>query len=344
MFRDLSRGGALTFQVYAVGGSGHRRTGPSSMSFQIIITTYNRSGYLRRLLASITTLDPTPDKVIVVNNASTDDTVVALAEAAAVYDRPLIQVNLSENLGGSGGFAAGVERALAEGADWLWLMDDDVEVLPGAISALRPWTESYGCIIGRRYDSAGKPFTWQHRFHEWMGVFLPVPGNVFKNSNVFETNVGVFEGMLVSADTVRSVGLPDSRFFITWDDAVYGWLISLQRPVAYVNEFVLRKTRFQSQINLGIRHLNDSSDLSRFYVMRNRGYVAGYLRFHGKYNRFGFAVGTALTGAKEFVRLTAVEHQVRGVGALWKGWRESRVLLKDKSWQPMSALPTIPEV
>jgi glycosyltransferase involved in cell wall biosynthesis len=309
------------------------------MGFHIVITTFNRAGYLRRLLSSIAELAPAPDKVIVVNNASTDDTATVISDAASSSPFPLIEERLAENRGGAGGFSAGVKRALDEGAQWLWLMDDDVEVLPGAIGGLRPWLGEYSCVIGRRYDCNGQPFFWQHSFKEFLGVFLPVPGNVFKESDTFATNVGVFEGMVVSAAAVRSVGLPDPRFFITWDDAVYGWLISLERPVVYVNEFTLRKIRPQKQIDFGIRHLNDSSDLSRFYVMRNRGYVACYLRAHQKYNPVGFALGTAITALKEIVRLVAVERTVKGLGALWKGWRASRILLKDKDWRPMPPLP-----
>ncbi len=101
---------------------------------------------------------------------------------------------------------------------------------------------------------------------------------MFRHSEVFRTNVGNFEGMLIKASVARDIGLPDPRFFITWDDAIYGWLAAQQTPVVYVNAFVIKKVRAQRQVDLGLRHLNDSSDLSRRYVMRNRGHVAQYLQ------------------------------------------------------------------
>lgn len=312
---------------------------PRHQGFFLVIVTYNRANYLSSLLASVAALNPAPDAVVVVDNASTDGTAAVIATAAAASAIPLIQHRLPENRGGSGGFSAGVERALDSGANWLWLMDDDVEALPDAVGAFRPWMERYECIIGRRYDSNGKPFFWQHNFNTLLGLALPVPGNVFSSSNAFATNVGCFEGMLISAEAARSVGLPDPRFFLNWDDMVYGWLISLQRPVVYVNEFVLRKVRPQKQIDLGIRHLNDSSDLARYYVMRNRAYVAKYLQAHGRYNAFGFAAGTALTACKEMLRLLAVEHRWAGTAKLWSGWRDSRGLFHDDNWQPMPPLP-----
>ncbi|WP_181034325.1 glycosyltransferase [Arthrobacter sp. GMC3] len=311
--------------------------------FFIVITTFNRCDYLAELLESVAALSPAPDGVIVVDNASTDGTADVVGQATARLAAlptavPVLMHQLAENVGGSGGFSAGVERALAEGAQWMWLMDDDVTTVPDAIGALGPWMDKYDAVVGRRYDAEGQPFFWQHKFNNFLGIHLPVAGDVFKDSDEFSTNVGCFEGMLVHADAVADVGLPDPRFFITWDDAIYGWLIALQRPVMYVNAFVLHKARAQRSIDLGIRHLNDSSDLSRFYVMRNRGLVAHYLRAHGKYNPAGFAVGTALTATKEILRLLAVEKTLRGTGKLWRGWRESRTILADTTWTPMPAL------
>ncbi|MBP3034723.1 glycosyltransferase [Arthrobacter sp. zg-ZUI100] len=318
------------------GAAGSGSAAPAALT--LVITTFNRSGYLRGLLDSVAALEPAPERIVVVDNASTDDTQDVLAAAAARLSMPLVNLRLPVNAGGAGGFAAGVEQALAEGAAWLWLMDDDVVVLPGAVAALAKWTGTYQCIHGRRLDDAGRPFFWQHRFLPFLGIHVPVRGNVFQDSPVFETNVGCFEGMLISADVARRIGLPDARFFINGDDEMYGWLASRITDVVYVNDFVLQKVRPQKQIDLGIRHLNDSSDLSRFYSMRNRGFTAQYLQAHGRYHRAGFALGTLLTAAKEMLRLLAVEHRISGAGSLWRGWRESRIIRRDTSWQPMPAL------
>lgn len=306
-----------------------------------VVVTYNRADFLQNLLESFNRLATRPDRIVVVDNASDDHTADVVARAVAAGGVPIHYERLSANVGGSGGFSRGVEIALGAGAEWLWLMDDDVEVLPGAVEALDKFTPDYSCMIGRRYDAAGKPFFWQHHFVEALGVFLPVTGDVFRKSDVFRTNVGNFEGMLIKASLARTIGLPDPRFFITWDDLIYGWLAAQQTPVVYVNAFVIKKVRAQRQVDLGVRHLNDSSDLSRRYVMRNRGHVAQYLRVHGKYNRFGFGAGTALTYLKEIVRLVLVERRLKGTGALWQGWRESRGILADSNWQPMPSVPPV---
>lgn len=304
-----------------------------------VVVTYNRADFLQNLLESFARLDTRPARIIVVDNASSDHTPEVVARAIAAGGAPIEYERLPENIGGAGGFSRGVELALQSGAEWLWLMDDDVEVLPGAVEALARFTPDYSCMIGRRYDANGNPFFWQHHFVDALGVFLPVSRDVFRHSDVFRTNVGNFEGMLINAAVVRDIGLPDPRFFITWDDTIYGWLAAQQTPVVYVNAFVIKKVRAQRQVDLGLRHLNDSSDLSRRYVMRNRGHVGQYLRAHGKFSRPGFAAGTALTFLKEMVRLILVERTLKGTGALWRGWRESRAILADDGWQPMPPLP-----
>ena len=103
----------------------------------------------------------------------------------------------------------------------------------------------------------------------------------------------------------------------------------------YVDHFSLIRQREQKQVSLKVRHLNDASDLFRFHIMRNRGYMAHVLRYLGTYNATGFALGTFLTFLKELLRLVYVQHTLKGAGSLVRGWRESRRLLR-QPWEPIS--------
>jgi rhamnopyranosyl-N-acetylglucosaminyl-diphospho-decaprenol beta-1,3/1,4-galactofuranosyltransferase len=199
-----------------------------------------------------------------------------------------------------------------------------VRALPDGLAGLVPHMGSAGCIHGRRWDFDGKPFFWQCRFSERLAMPVPVPGNVFEQGPEFETNVGVFEGMLVAREVVDRIGFPDARFFITWDDAVYGWLASQVARVLYVDHYALERRRRQRQVDLGIRHLNDASDLYRYHTMRNRPLVKAYVQRAGVYSPIWFAIGSALIVCKEAMRLLVVQHEVRGFAALWRGWRASR--------------------
>lgn len=305
----------------------------------IVIVTFNRSVLLGELLDSAVRMDRPPHRVIVVDNASTDDTPQVVESFRGKFDDGvLIDHRLPTNTGGSGGFSEGARVALAEGAEWLWLMDDDVEILPEAMARFEPWMRRFEVLHGRRYDVDGSPFFWQAKFNQFLGVPLPYTRRAFNPEGYAITNSGTFEGMLIHADVVRRIGLPDPRFFISWDDAIYAWLASRFTEVAYVDAFVLQKKREQKQINLGLRHLNDSSPLAKYHVMRNRAHVGRYFAVHGALNRVGFALGTALTFAKEVFRLVAVERSLKGLGSLLKGWRDGRTIWRDRSWTPMPRL------
>lgn len=302
----------------------------------IAIVTFNRSTFLRELLASAATMHTAPFRIVVVDNASTDDTQAVIEEARSNFPADvLVNHRLASNTGGSGGFNEGTRVALEIGADWVWLMDDDVEILPDAIEQFAPWMERFQVIHGRRYDFDGTPFYWQAKFNEFLGVPLPYSGKQFGREGFAITNSGTFEGMLIHADIVRQIGLPDPRFFISWDDATYAWLAAQHTDVVYVDAFVLRRKREQKQVNLGIRHLNDGSPLFRFHVIRNRAYVGQYFREYGKLNRVGFGLGTTLTLAKEVFRLVVVQHTLKGLGDLRRGFIANRALWRDTTWRPM---------
>jgi len=310
-------------------------TGPLA----IAIVTFNRSALLDELLQSASTMTTAPDRIVVVDNASTDDTQEVVARwQAKIGPDVLVNHRMETNTGGAGGFSEGTRVALELGAEWVWLMDDDVEILPDALERFAPWMERFKVIHGRRYDVDGTPFYWQAKFNQFLGVPLPYSVRTFNTDGYAVTNSGTFEGMLVHADVVRRIGLPDPRFFISWDDAIYAWLASLETEVVYVDEFVLQKKREQKQVSLGVRHLNDSSPLAKYHVMRNRAYVGRYFAEHGRLNRPGFALGTALTFAKEIVRLIVVERSFKGFSSLVKGWRDGRRIWADRTWQPMPAL------
>ncbi|MDQ2874560.1 MAG: glycosyltransferase, partial [Actinomycetota bacterium] len=78
-----------------------------------VVVTYNRRQLLLESLAAVQAQTRPADTVIVVDNASTDES------AAAVRERfPGVRLQrLARNTGGAGGFAFGMALALATDAD-----------------------------------------------------------------------------------------------------------------------------------------------------------------------------------------------------------------------------------
>ena len=140
---------------------------------------------------------------------------------------------------------------------------------------------------------------------------------------------------------VSEIGLPDPRFFIYWDDTIYGYRASKVTNPIVVPDVVLRRTREIGNWDIaGMRQLNSTSDMNRYHIMRNRGYMARYFMVYGDFRPMLFALGTVLTAIKEVIRLVMVdrEHVKTGLVQIVKGWWDSRKLMHDPDWKPMPPL------
>ena len=322
----------------------------------IVVVTYKRQELLAKLFDSILASSAAPWRVVVVDNENSSDTCAIVERFADRADALWGQTApdalggvsraayrpQAENLGGSGGFSAGVGAAWELGAEWFWLMDDDVAIEPDGLARLAKWADAgYEVVQGSRYDYDGGPFYWQYHFSVPLGIYDPFAPAAFNFDDCRPMNVACFEGGLFKRSVVEKIGLPDNRFFLYWDDAVYGYLASKVTSPVVVPDFIMRRTREMKNWDIGgVRQLNSTSDNTRYYIMRNRGYMARYFQLNGDYRRFAFGLGTLLSFAKEFVRLLAVDrsHIRSGTARLVAGWKDARKILRDKSWKPMPAL------
>lgn len=325
----------------------------------IVVVTYKRQQLLSVLFDSLLELTTPPWRIVLVDNENSEET-KAMTEEFNVHARKLWgPADIDElggsdylhyapqetNGGGSGGFSAGVKRAYELGTEWFWLMDDDVAVLPDSIDKLSKWTDRFDVIQGRRYDYDGGPFYWQYDFIPKVGFLNPFAPEKFNSEGYLIMNNVCFEGGMFRRRIVERIGIPDPRFFIYWDDAVYGYLASKITTCVLVDEFVLRRTRdIQNWDIAGKRQLNSTSDLNRYHIMRNRGYIAQYFKEHGDYNPLAFGFGTFLTFSKEAVRIAIVDRKnaKSGIKQLRRGWEDARKLMDDQNWQPMPPLSDAP--
>lgn len=267
----------------------------------IIVVTYRRNALLAKLFASLASQDEAPDWIVVVDNdgaarALVDGLQPVLPGTGIVYRHP------EANLGGAGGFALGVETAMALGAEWLWFMDDDVELLPDAFAHVEKWSRKHRFFIGRRQNRDGSEFFYQPRFNEFLAIPVPDLSFDFATCDEFLTDVVSFEGCVVHRSIVEAIGIPDARFFLSWDDIIYGWLAARHTPVAIVSDFLLRRTQDAPTIGFLGRRIAKPSRLYVFHFFKNRRIVKEYFKAGGKYNAIGFRLGTVVLIGKELYR------------------------------------------
>ncbi|MGH3706150.1 MAG: glycosyltransferase, partial [Agromyces sp.] len=126
---------------------------PSAVSPRVVavVVAYNRRDLLVEVLEALAVQRHPLARVVVVDNASTDDSADVARAAGDLVDL----VSLPRNTGGAGGFAAGMAVALdRHEPDWLWLMDDDTVPTPDALAALLE------AVDGTEVVAAGSRVIW----------------------------------------------------------------------------------------------------------------------------------------------------------------------------------------
>lgn len=117
-------------------------------SLTVAIPTYNKETVIERCIESILKNNNHIDKVILIDNCSTDKTF----EIAKKYEPRVFCVRNTENLGMSGNFNRCIELC---DTDWLMILHADDELLPNAIKIYRKLIEKYpklGLIHANSYS------------------------------------------------------------------------------------------------------------------------------------------------------------------------------------------------
>ena len=98
----------------------------------IVTVTYgDRLVYLRRLIEQAFAFEQIT-RVLVVSNAST----APLEQLTSRWPGQVRIIPLAQNTGSANGYAVGLEAALAEGAQYIWMMDDDNAPTASAVRLL----------------------------------------------------------------------------------------------------------------------------------------------------------------------------------------------------------------
>jgi len=192
-----------------------------------IVVTYNRAALLGECLAALAGQTRPPDGIVVVDNAGTDGTRAMLRERYPAV--PVLA--LPRNVGGAGGFHAGMKWAYGQGYDWLWLMDDDGRPAPDCLARLLAHAGPGRALVPLQQDSGGRRygfFVWRHRPVE-VTAEIVAGGRAVGGDFVFP-----FVGPLIAREIVARVGLPNKDFFIWFDDYEYALRIQRRTDAAIV--------------------------------------------------------------------------------------------------------------
>lgn len=230
-----------------------------------VVVTYNRLELLRLTLDGIAAGQRVPDAIVIVNNASTDQTAQYLESLDYSFETDII--TLSRNTGGAGGFAAGIDRALSRyQADLVWVMDDDTEPTAETLSQSYAAWHDYSPIRIKRPAVVASKVVWDngedHPMNTPRTMFAAGTERHERAAAVDARPIrsGSFVSLMMDAAVMRQYGLPLADFFIWNDDFEYSTgLIRHRDGIATEKSVALHHTKTFGTTNAdpGPRFYND---------------------------------------------------------------------------------------
>lgn len=269
-----------------------------------VVVTFNRKTLLATCLLALQKQTHPVEKIIVIDNACTDDTATMLQK-----EFPSITVlHLASNDGPSPAFAQGIKMAHERNATWIWLMDDDAVPMPDSHARLQTAANKnkdtkigvLACTqIGDAKKATAKPTT----------ALQPIPD-------------AMFVGYLLNAQVVDAIGYPREDFIIYWDDVEYTRRIKRAGFGIYqvTNSYIIhkdwRERKLQNRRLIFVKKTTteDIPPWRLYYLYRNRIFT---MKVDGEY---------AMYRKKTFIEYTKtiLFHVLTGHGkaahAVWRGW------------------------
>lgn len=239
-----------------------------------VIVTRHRAELLVDSLAAMAKQTHPLAHLIVVDNGPD----LPARDAVEACPLPTTWLPSWSNLGGAGGFALGMLHALAMGAEWIFLADDDGHAADeSTLATLLDVASRHGLaavspVVADKAapDRLAFPLrrgvTW-HRSRSALGPDDLLPGIA-----------SFFNGALFRASTLEVIGVPDLRLFVRGDEVEMhrrmvrsGLPFGTALQATYLHPY--GSDEFKPMLG-GRLHAQDPGDeVKRYYTYRNRGYL-----------------------------------------------------------------------
>lgn len=216
-----------------------------------VIVTFNRAAKLLKVLDSLDAQTRRPDRIYVIDNASSDDTRDAMDARARV---DIKYIRLPENVGGAGGFNIGIKAAYADGYDLIWISDDDAypheDALEKLINSLAIFADttthwpSFACSAVRFSDGSWCEMNTPATVWDWPRFYSP-------ENPYFLVNSCSFVSLLVPRWAIKKHGFPIKDYFIWFDDAEYTRRLARSFPGLFVPDSVVTH---DTDVNQGVNY------------------------------------------------------------------------------------------
>jgi GT2 family glycosyltransferase len=189
-----------------------------------VVVTFNRLELLKKVIDGLNQQTHKPDKIIIINNNSTDGTLEWLLELQNNSNDVLVITQ--KNVGSSGGQYRGSKTAFELGYEWIWIMDDDVVPTPNCLEELIK--HSTPELVCHPLEIAFEGGVWNvdikkiNISNPFISIWKEMlPKEEYYQSSLVSVDAVTFEGPIFHRSIFEKVGFPEKKFFIYADDTEF---------------------------------------------------------------------------------------------------------------------------
>ncbi len=234
----------------------------------VLILNWNRKDFALNCLASLKEQEYENFEAVVVDNGSTDGSEVEIRKS---YPNVRIIQN-GDNLGYAGGNNQGIRLALEQGADYIFLVNNDTRFHSRCLSELVDQGEKnpdYGILGPVAFSYNGENGALNSGFElDWgLNRFFPfryVDGRVVLNQGkeIYPVDAVQGDAFFVRREVFERIGLFDERFFLLGEECDF----CLNAKEAGYLTGVVKKAKFYRMISPTV---GTSTPLRSYYATRN---------------------------------------------------------------------------
>lgn len=252
-----------------------------------VVVTYNRKELLRECIDAILAQTILVEKLILIDNNSTDGTHEFLKEHHYFENEIIEYKKLPENIGGAGGFYEGMKLARNYSPDWIWIMDDDTiptetcleellkakKLIKGKISFLA------SAVRGMNGEAMNVPKLTRKQFSKYTDWYR------YLNYGIVQIVKATFVSLLINTKATQKCGLPWKEFFLWGDDSEYTQRIIRDYGPAYMvgKSLAIHKRVGADELSI-VKEENKNRIKLYFYYYRNN--LIGFWEYENVLYRF----------------------------------------------------------
>ncbi len=195
----------------------------NDLTIVAVFATMNRAPTALACVQALAAQSRPPNRVIIADNCSTDDT-VSLLEKLENLPFELVVHRMPKNCGNAGGVEVAMDRAFSEGADAVWILDDDSWPRKAALAAMLD--EEWNHHVVRhplQVDPETGKFTWPLQIVDGHGGWRLIYSEQELPDGPKVRSRIAWTGALLPREVRDRVGPVNGELFIRGEDEEYPW-------------------------------------------------------------------------------------------------------------------------